>query len=328
MRPEPVDSCEVLVLVDNVSDLLSTVPQGVTGEVANVVAAGASELAGRCLCCAQWGLSLLITLRRGETRRTVLFDAGPGAYGILRNAERLGVDFGAIDEAVFSHGHWDHVGGMTAALERIRSANGGVPVPVHVNEGMFVRRAMRLPAGELPMERVPTPDDLEAAGGRAVIGEGPSLLADGMAFLSGPIPRVTPYEKGLPGQVAQQADGSWEPDPWIMDERWLAVDVKGLGAIVFSACSHAGIVNVLKDARERLAPSALHGVMGGFHLSGTAWEAIIPETVADMAGFGLKAIVPGHCTGWRAVHKLVERFGEAVVVPSAVGRRHRFAEPV
>ena len=149
-----------------------------------------------------------------------------------------------------------------------------------------------------------------------------------LAYLSGDIPRVTAYEKGLPGQIAQQPDGSWEPDPWITDERWLAVDVKGLGAIVFSACSHAGIVNVLQDAREKLAPSPLHGVMGGFHLSGAAWEAIIPETVADMEGFGLKAIVPGHCTGWRAVQKLVERFGEAVVVPSAVGRRHRFAEPV
>lgn len=325
MTLEQVDSCEVLVLVDNVSDLLSTVPSGVTGEVANVVKAGATELAGPCLCCAQWGLSLLITARCGGESRTVLFDAGPEAYGILRNAERLGVDFGVVDAAVFSHGHWDHVGGMTAALERVRAANGGRPVPVHVNEGMFVRRAMRLPAGELPMGRVPTPADLEAAGAAVVMAEGPSLLGDGMFCLSGPIPRVTRYEKGLPGQIAEQADGSWEPDPWIMDERWLAVDVKGLGAIVFSACSHAGIVNVLRDARGSLAPRPLHGVMGGFHLSGAAWEAIIPETVADMAAFDLKSIVPGHCTGWRAVHKLVEAFGEEVVVPSAVGRRHLFA---
>ncbi len=325
MRPEPVDSCEVLVLVDNISDLLSTVPQGVTGEVANVVAAGATELAGRCLCCAQWGLSLLITVRRGDHVRTVLFDAGPEAYGVLRNAEKLGIDWGVVDAAVFSHGHWDHVGGMTAVLEQVREAKGGNAVPVHVNKGMFVRRAMRLPAGELPMERVPPPADLEAAGGRVVMEEGPSLLAGGMVLLSGEIPRVTPYEKGLPGQVAEQPDGTWVPDPWITDERWLAVDVKGLGAIVFSACSHAGIVNVLKDARERFGSTPLHGVMGGFHLSGAAWEAIIPETVADMAAFDLKAIVPGHCTGWRAVQKLVEAFGEDVVVPSAVGRRHHFA---
>jgi 7,8-dihydropterin-6-yl-methyl-4-(beta-D-ribofuranosyl)aminobenzene 5'-phosphate synthase len=320
----PVDSCAVLVLVDNVSDLLSTVPQGVTGEVANVVKAGATELAGRCLCCAQWGLSLLITVQRGGTSRTVLFDSGPEGYGILRNAERLGVDWGGVDEAVFSHGHWDHVGGMTAALERMRDANGGRRVPVHTNVGMFVRRAMRLPAGELPMERVPSPAELEAAGAEVVLGEGPRLLADGMMLLSGEIPRLTPYEKGLPGQVAEQTDGSWAPDPLIRDERWLAVHVAGLGAIVFSACSHAGIVNVLSHARDTI-DVPLHGVMGGFHLSGAAWEAIIPETVRDMTGFGLKAIVPGHCTGWRAVQKLVDAFGDGVVVPSAVGRRHLFA---
>ncbi len=50
---KPLDSCEVLVLVDNVSDLLSTVPANVTSEIANVFKAGAKELSGKCLCCAQ-----------------------------------------------------------------------------------------------------------------------------------------------------------------------------------------------------------------------------------------------------------------------------------
>jgi 7,8-dihydropterin-6-yl-methyl-4-(beta-D-ribofuranosyl)aminobenzene 5'-phosphate synthase len=66
-------------------------------------------------------------------------------------------------------------------------------------------------------------------------------------------------------------------------------------------------------------------VMGGFHLSGAACEPLIPATVADLAEFGLRCIVPGHCTGWRAVHRLVDAFGDGVVVPSAVGRRHVFA---
>jgi 7,8-dihydropterin-6-yl-methyl-4-(beta-D-ribofuranosyl)aminobenzene 5'-phosphate synthase len=33
-----------------------------------------------------------------------------------------------------------------------------------------------------------------------------------------------------------------------MDERYLAVDVLGKGLVIFSACSHAGIVNVVQDA--------------------------------------------------------------------------------
>jgi 7,8-dihydropterin-6-yl-methyl-4-(beta-D-ribofuranosyl)aminobenzene 5'-phosphate synthase len=109
-----------------------------------------------------------------------------------------------------------------------------------------------------------------------------------------------------------------------MDERFVAIHVRGKGIIVFSACSHAGIVNVLTHARELFDPIPLYGVMGGFHLAGKACEKIIPETVADLGQFNLKTIIPAHCTGWRAVHALLNTFGEKVIVPSAVGRLHEF----
>lgn len=106
MELKPVDACDVLVLVDNVSDILSTVPDNVTAEIPNVLRAGAQELSGRCLCCAQWGLSLIVSARSGDTQRTMLFDSGPEDYGVDRNSNRLGVDLAVIDAAVFSHGHW------------------------------------------------------------------------------------------------------------------------------------------------------------------------------------------------------------------------------
>jgi 7,8-dihydropterin-6-yl-methyl-4-(beta-D-ribofuranosyl)aminobenzene 5'-phosphate synthase len=321
----PVDECEVLVLVDNVSDLLSTVPRFVTDEVSNLVRAGATEEDGSCFCCAQWGLSLVITVRAGDVTRTLLFDSGPEGHGVERNGERLQLLFADIGAAAFSHGHWDHVGGMETALRLITAANGGRPIPVHVNDGMFVRRAFPKPGGGLlPFGEVPSREKLTAAGGEVVSDDAQRTLLDGTFYLSGEIPRRTPYEKGMPGQVCE-VDGRWEPDPWITDERWVAVHVRDLGAIVFSACSHAGIVNVLHHAREVLDPIRLYGVMGGFHLSGAACEPIIPHTVADLRHFDLQLIVPGHCTGWRAVQRLVQEFGESVVVPSAVGRRYLFA---
>ena len=150
-------------------------------------------------------------------------------------------------------------------------------------------------------------------------------MLDGMFYVSGEIPRVTPYERGLPGQLKQSADGkSWEPDPFIMDERYVAVHVKGKGAVVFTACSHAGVINVLKDARNVCGDVPLFALMGGFHLSGDKIEQIIPDTVKDMQSFGLKRIVPAHCTGWRAVHALANVYGDDVLVPSAVGRQFAF----
>lgn len=325
MKPAPVDSCEVLVLVDNVSDLLSSVPGNVVPEIVNVFRAGATELSGRCLCCAQWGLSLLVTTRLGETTHCVLFDSGPEGEGLKRNIYRLGVKPERIEAAVFSHGHWDHVGGMLAALQLTTAANGGRKVPVHVNGGMFVSRALVRADGSLvPFEEVPSPEALERAGARLVVGDGPRLLLDDHFCLSGEIPRVTAYEKGLIGQVCRTPEGNWQDDPLILDERFLAVNVREKGIIVFTACSHAGVVNVLSHARDLFDPLPLHGVMGGFHLSGAACEAVIPQTVEDLKTFGLEVLVPGHCTGWRAVHRLVEVLGEDRVVPSAVGRLHRF----
>jgi 7,8-dihydropterin-6-yl-methyl-4-(beta-D-ribofuranosyl)aminobenzene 5'-phosphate synthase len=324
MKLQAVERCEVLVLVDNVADLLSSIPQSVTGEVANVFKAGATELSGACLCCAHWGLSLVIAAERGTAKRTVLFDTGPEGSTVERNGNRLGLDFASIEATILSHGHWDHVGGMLKAVELVYSANGGRRIPVHVNDGMFVRRGMKTPdGGVIPFETVPSKEALQRAGGEVISADEPRALLDDMIYLSGEIPRVTPYEKGFPPHVRRGASG-WEPDPWIMDERYGAVYIAGKGIMVFTACSHAGVINVLTDARKTFDPVPLFGVMGGFHLSGAACEAIIPETVEDLKAFDLKVIVPGHCTGWRAVHRLVETFGEGCVVPSAVGRTHRF----
>jgi 7,8-dihydropterin-6-yl-methyl-4-(beta-D-ribofuranosyl)aminobenzene 5'-phosphate synthase len=66
----------------------------------------------------------------------------------------------------------------------------------------------------------------------------------------------------------------------------------------------------------------LHGVFGGFHLSGGN-ERVIPDTVAALRAFELKTIAAAHCTGWRALNALASAFGDAVA-PSSVGKRYLF----
>jgi 7,8-dihydropterin-6-yl-methyl-4-(beta-D-ribofuranosyl)aminobenzene 5'-phosphate synthase len=107
-----------------------------------------------------------------------------------------------------------------------------------------------------------------------------------------------------------------------MDERCLAIRIKDKGLFVFSACSHAGIVNVVTHARATFPGMPLLGIMGGPHLSGTN-EAIIPETVEALGAFGLEVIAAGHCTGWRAMTALANAFGDTRLVPLAVGKRFR-----
>eukprot|EP00775_Hariotina_reticulata_P009822 gene9822-9980_t len=104
--------------------------------------------------------------------------------------------------------------------------------------------------------------------------EGHTLLGNTF-FVSGFIPRVVQYETGNPSHVSQwTADGDFEEDALIVDERYVAALVKGKGIVVFSACSHAGIINVMTDvaAQSGQPPYAVFGgewmdaLMGGMIL--------------------------------------------------------------
>jgi 7,8-dihydropterin-6-yl-methyl-4-(beta-D-ribofuranosyl)aminobenzene 5'-phosphate synthase len=319
---DSVERLDVLVIVDNVTDGLSTNLAGVVPEWQGLRERNRIQLlAGPNICCAHHGLSLLVQAHRGSGVETLLFDAGPESATFLRNSRILGVEFDSIRDVVLSHGHWDHAGGLTSAIEQIAAARGAGHVKCHVHPGMFAQRGVKLQSGLVfPMEIVPSPDELTGAGATVINSREPHVAGNGAFYVSGEIPRETPYETGLPGLMRRSADGAgWEPDPLVMDERFVSVNVKGKGQFIFSACSHAGIVNVLSHARSVFPEVPLYGAMGGLHLAGST-EKIIPDTVADLRQFELKLLAPGHCTGWRATSALEQAFPNKVA-PLAVGKR-------
>jgi 7,8-dihydropterin-6-yl-methyl-4-(beta-D-ribofuranosyl)aminobenzene 5'-phosphate synthase len=318
-----VDALEVLVLVDNTTDSLSSNPRDVLPEWSVLLTGGKLRvLSGQNICCAHHGLSLLITAQVGGRRRTLLFDAGPAAATFERNAAILGVDFSRIEAVVLSHGHWDHAGGLLTAVESIARSRGGNSFACYMHPGMFRQRATKRPDGQLYVnELVPGPERLSKAGADVISTREPQSVADGAFYVSGEIPRVTGYEIGVPHHLTRSADGTaWEADPLITDERFVSVHVRNKGQFVFSACSHAGLINVLTHARSVFPSIPLYGAMGGLHLSGIN-ESVIPETVADLKKFNLKLLAPGHCTGWRAVSRMAQEFGDELV-PSAVGKKY------
>jgi len=321
MRLTQADRIEVLVLVDNVTDILSSTPPIVRGELARLLRRRISPTTGAVYCCAAHGLSLIITAYGPNGPTTMMFDGGPADYAMEMNGTRLGINFATIGAIVLSHNHWDHAGGLPRALAMIRAAGGSGPVPLFLHPAMFQERGFRMPDGGVsPAEPFPTPQQWADFGAQPVVTTEPATCLDDLFFISGEIPRVTAYEKGFDQQVHRAAaDAPWQPEPLMIDERFVAVHVRGKGLVVFSGCSHAGIVNVLHHAQASFPGVRLHAVMGGFHLSGPS-EAIIPETVRDLGRFGLHHIIAGHCTGWRALNALQNALGDQVVVPLAVGK--------
>jgi 7,8-dihydropterin-6-yl-methyl-4-(beta-D-ribofuranosyl)aminobenzene 5'-phosphate synthase len=323
----PIDKIEVQILVDNVTDNLSSAPAFVENEFAGIGRrrGAAWVLGGDCLCCAAHGLSCFLTLHRGEVRRTILFDAGPEDRVLEQNVSRLAVDLGRVEAMVVSHGHWDHAGAMLRALQLVRDRGGGGEIPCYMHPDMFRSRATKRPDGSfLPMQDVPSAAAIAGHSGRVVSTREPQSIAGGTAWLSGEIPRVSGFETGLPGQHRRTVDGSdWEPDELLMDERCLVTHVAGKGLVVFTACSHAGVVNVLRHARASFPGVPLHAVLGGLHLAGTN-ERIIPQTITALGELDVAVIAAGHCTGWRAMTALANAFGDQRLVPLAVGKRLLF----
>src|SRR5436853_2313544 len=155
--------------MDNVTDSLSTVPAGITNEMPMLLKHGTLPVsAGEYRCCAEHGLSLVITATAGGEKRTLIFDAGPEAYGIARNGALLKTPFGDAGAIVLSHGHWDHAGGMLEAVRLVNVHNGGRGVECHVNPRMFVARATLRFGGE-PLRQKPVPGPGELADAGAIV---------------------------------------------------------------------------------------------------------------------------------------------------------------
>ena len=315
-----VDELTVHVVVDNTTDMLSSRPAHVTSELRVLKEAGMEELTGETLCSAHHGLCLAVTAYLDGEAHSVLFDAGPDPYAVERNMRHMNLDAGRIEALVLSHGHFDHSEGLLKAIESIRAANGGRIIPLHVHPGAFVKRAMRLPSGEiLPLQDVPPRRVLEEQDARVVASAEPEEILGGLFYLSGEIPRRS-FERGLKNHLKRSNAGQWEADPLVQDERFMAAHVRSKGIAIFTGCSHAGLLNICSHAREVFPDVPLYAVVGGLHLVYPN-EDIIEETIAELHKFGLTVIIPGHCTGWRAVYALVRAFGEEVVDPLAVGSR-------
>ena len=335
VRSRPLDKLTVTVIVDNETDGLSSVDAGIP-QVSEVV-----SLLGRIsptrrhdghdcipvfdhLCVACHGLSVLVSGEVGDEGHTALFDVGPYGDVWLDNAARLGIDISTIETVFLSHWHWDHSGGFPVVISAIsdarRIAGRRDPVIVDLHPDRPDQRGIRTPSGAMAiLPEEPTLASLADAGGTIDLHDEPHLFGGGFFLGSGAIARTTSYEVGLAGHHTFRGDVG-EPDPLIMDERFVAAEVRGRGLTVLSACSHAGIVNACLGARAHYPDVDTDLVLGGFHLAGAVMEQRIDATATDLAELVRPRILaPGHCTGWRAKATLAQHFAPGHYAPSVVG---------
>lgn len=321
---EPVDAITITMLMDNVADALA--PDQGPAKRGGGLASGArpptlpaptletGQVADALL--AEHGFSALVTATKGGQQHRILFDAGTTPAGMSENMRRLGIDAKDVEAVVLSHGHFDHTTGMAGFIRAVGRAN----LPVIIHPEFWTRRRIAIPGRD--------PIDLPSTSRAALIGAGfdiieerqPSFLFGRSLLITGEVDRTTEFERGFPIHQARR-DGHWQPDPLILDDQALIAHVRDKGLVVLTGCGHAGIVNIVRYAKELTGIEDVYAVIGGFHLVGPLFEPVIPPTVAALIDIGPQVIVPAHCTGWRAQLALANAFPDRYI-QNTVGTRY------
>ncbi|MFC1927764.1 MBL fold metallo-hydrolase [Chloroflexota bacterium] len=305
---QEVDKLEVTVLVDNYTDALLSQSTDMVKRP-RILPPNAP--------LAEHGLSCLLKVYKGAKEHVVLLDAGLSAICFFHNVRLLNVDLSKVEAVVLSHGHLDHFGALVEFLDK---AAKGMPVILHPDA--FLQRSLNIP---ITGRRVDFPrlDEvaLKEAGAALHKVKEASTLASNLILISGEVRRITDFEKGFPWAEAK-IDGRWVVDPF-HDDQGIAVKVKGKGLVVVGGCSHAGIINTVKQCQTAAQTNKVHAVMGGFHLTGPIFEPIIGPTIEEMKKIGPDFVMPMHCTGWQAINQFAEEMPKQFVL-TTVGTTYVF----
>ncbi len=263
-------------------------------------------------CLAEWGLSVYIQ----SGGRNILFDMGASPI-FAENAGKLGVDLSEVDFAVISHGHYDHTGGM----DRFLDLNDSAPVYIHRNALQeFYGTDENGNMDDYNCGVLWDKDLLERAKTRLVFTDHVTEI-DGDISLIGdiaPLPEFPVTEQFYIPENPQKS--SFRKDP--MDHEQIMVIREGEGLHVFSGCSHTGIMAIIKKVEEEYPGERIVSITAGMHLY--ALPSDKKQLVVDsIAGYGVRYVLPVHCTGMEAILMFRERMGKGCVIASA-GETYEF----
>ncbi|MFN0095892.1 MAG: MBL fold metallo-hydrolase [Dehalococcoidia bacterium] len=310
------DAVEVTTLIDNQIDALlpgtETIRRRPWGPRIVNPLIDAPEVA--TTMHAEHGFSALVKLNSGGDTHRLLFDAGVSPNGLIENMDRLELSPKDVEAIVLSHGHFDHTGGLAGLVERM----GRVNVPLLVHPQAYVQRRAAPPGVAPTPLPAPSRSALEGAGFEIIDAIEPGLIFQDRLLVMGEVPRVTGFEQGFPFFQAQQPDGNWGPEPHLMDDQGIVVNVRGKGLVVLTGCGHAGIVNIVRRAVALTGVQRVYAILGGFHLSGAFFDPILGPTVDALRGFAPDVVLPAHCTGYKAQMQIAQAMPEAYV-HNAVG---------
>ena len=316
---DKIDQVSITILVDNYTDILLASSENV--QRPSIINKKENSL---LIPIAEHGFASLVEIKYDNSTKTskFLFDAGVSPDGLITNARILGINVADIDGIVLSHGHADHYTGLIKLLQHISRQ-----IPLYAHPDAFSKRWLILP-DDSRISSMLNEDDLEKYGAVISKNDGITILPNNnnpRLLITGQIPRVTSFEKGFPFQYKESPEtGEIIHDPLINDDQALIANVKDRGLVILTACGHAGVINTIEYAKKITGIENVYAILGGFHRSGKIYENIIDRALYELVRLKPRFIVPCHCTGWKAINKIIHLMPDSFIQTS-VGSKFIFS---
>ncbi|MCM1333814.1 MAG: MBL fold metallo-hydrolase [Bacteroides sp.] len=226
-----------------------------------------------------------------------LIDAG-ASDRFFTNAARLRIDPATVGKVALSHNRSDHTGGLETLIRKKPDVQ--IYARAAGNAEYFMKYGMiRVSVGQLA-------DLYEEYTDNFVLYNNFQRIGEGFYAMANEIPDYTMYaeEKRLyrkSGARLVRDDYSHEAFFVLFPE-----GRRESGCVVISACSHCGIVNVLKTVKLRFPGTPILAVVGGFHMMGGSEKKLccsteyIDKTVNELKAIETGVLYTCHCTGLAA----------------------------
>lgn len=247
---------------------------------------------------AEHGLCVHVT----HEGKNILFDVGRSDL-FIHNAKKMGVDLSAVDYLFLSHAHVDHGGGLKHFFEINRRAK------VYMHRAASQQFYTKI-AGFIPYYIGLDAEVLDKNRSRINFIEEHTILTENIHLLVN-FSHTFPLPKSNSSLYVKN-DSQFIQDTFVHEVVLLLKENRK--NIVFTACSHSGIINMVEKVQEYIREETVDAVFGGFHtfnpVNRQSESALYLNLLAENLQKHSTVFYTGHCTGKRNFDFLKEKLGD------------------